>query len=184
MPTNISSYNIEIFPCTTRDIQFQRNARLFSEYNTSNLINQLLTKDGFITTKQDNLASSYLFEFNIHGYNFRIFDNTKQIQSGFQYLISLFDDTATEIYAYITLDDNLRGYQEIIGSDDIENPSTSQYSGLNLVTNISDIPIENTYYLKIAEKQSSTNIWTTPIESYTIINNYNVDITLIDGGTI
>ena len=65
MPTYLSSYNVEIFPCTTRDIQFQRNARLFSEYNTSNLINQLITNDGFIITKQDNLATSYLFEFNI-----------------------------------------------------------------------------------------------------------------------
>lgn len=184
MPTNISSYNIEIFPCTTRDIQFQRNARLFSEYNTSNLINQLLTKDGFIITKQDDLASSYLFEFNIHGYNFRIFNSANEEQSGFQYLTELFNN-ATEIYAYITLDDNLRGYQEITGSDYIENPSISQYSGLNLTTNISEIPNdEYTYSLKIAEKQSSTNIWTTPIESYTIINNYNVDITLIDGGTI
>ena len=183
MPTYLSSYNVEIFPCTTRDIQFQRNARLFSEYNTSNLINQLITNDGFIITKQDNLATSYLFEFNIHGYNFRILGNENT--SGFAYLTSLSDfSDATEIYAYITLDDNLRGYQEITGSDDIENPNTSQYSGLNLVTNISDIPIKNTYYLKIAEKQSSTNIWTTPIESYTIINNYNVDITLIDGGTI
>ena len=71
---NLSSNSIQVYPTSLRTDTYDRNARINSEFNITNLINRLTGRDSFIidgiTTLVDGVINAG--EFNIKGYYFNL----------------------------------------------------------------------------------------------------------------
>lgn len=181
---HIKSNDLKLFPCTKRG-SFQRSARLFSEENTTKLVNNLLDTNGFMITTDTN---SIPVEFNIFGYYFSIANMTLND------IGSKFNDS-TSIYAYITLDgitinDIYTNYE--IQYFDVRDPNSSDenptyyYNGLTFTDEMPTGDSKVLKYIKILEKNDE-NEWQVPKSSlakfnFTSIKNFNID--RIDGGEI
>ena len=150
------SNNILVFPTTKREVN-DRKARLLTEQNLVDIVNRLLDVDSFVITKDFDINGS--FEFNIHGYFFKIDDIGDIIRlivdgetSGGS-TINSGDCIYASIHTFITGD-----YEELYGVD--ENGS---YDGVVFTLNE---PIQNTdKFLKILQYSSSGN-WFVPRSSY------------------
>lgn len=150
------SNNILVFPTTKREVN-DRKARLLTEQNIVGIVNRLLDVDSFVITKNFNINGS--FEFNIHGYFFKIDDIGDIIElivnseaSGGT-PISSGDCIYANIHTFVTGD-----YEELYGID--ENGS---YDGVVFTINE---PLQNTNkFLKILEYSSSYG-WSVPDSSY------------------
>ena len=166
--SNIASGNIVVFPATKRSEDYIRDSRLMSEQNLVGIINHLVDRDAFCITS--NPTSGSPFEFNIHGYYFRV-DDLDYVTSGMN----------SSVYAYIDLANTNNGnFKEISGQDE-EESGTYYYTG---VTFSETAPTEQTdrFSLQILKKVSDS--WVVPSESLIKFNNSAVDFTEIDGGVI
>ena len=64
--SNVASNQITVFPSTRRGT-YQLSARQLSELRISGLINQLIDKEGFIITTEEDYSPESPFEFNLKG---------------------------------------------------------------------------------------------------------------------
>lgn len=101
----LQTNTIEVFPSVKRG-QNQVSARLMSEQAISGIVNNLIDTDGFIITRNITLEGS--FEFNIHGYYFKI-NNINNLTSQFT--------TDTSIYGIIQIKEE-GNYELLQGQDD------------------------------------------------------------------
>lgn len=181
---NITSDNIQVFPSTRRS-SYQVSARLMSESSFTNIVNRLIDTDGFVITPDTDVATSQeshstataydVFEFNVHGYYFKISD-IREVFNSFTSAIS--------IYAKIVLDtpsfDSI--YYELQGQDTndgtTENPNYHYYG----VEFTSSLPSgSNTYYLKLFERAGTSSAWTVPSDSRI---KFRYGLQSVDGGEI
>lgn len=171
----IKSSNIEVFP-STRRADYQLSARLMSEARIAGIINQLVDKEGFVITSEDNYSTSSPFEFNIKGYYFKITD-----------LPSLFLSFAdsTSIYAQIRLQSN-EGYMEIVGQDDahlaVPDGTDGYYYGVNFLS-LQPAEEVNSYFLKLFERSSVSDSWAIVPNSWDKFDSTSLDF-IVDGGKI
>ena len=176
-PIKIQSDNVQVFPSTRRS-NYQVSARLMSESSFANIVNRLIDTEGFVITSDEDVAASQassptttVFEFNIHGYYFKISD-----------VPELFNEfsSATSVYAAITLDvpsvDSI--YYELQGQDNVVG-NVSLYSGVQFYS--SAVTGTNIYCLKLFERQATSSAWLVPQDSRI---KFRLGVQGIDGGEI
>lgn len=145
---NLKSSQISVYPTAVRNDNFDRNARLNSEYNITNLINRLTGRDAFIISGFSNLSIGGDLdpgEFNINGYYFKIPEmvNIEEILTGategdtINLTITIEEmkvDAVTEIV-----------FKQLKGFDTTNDMETSLYTGLAVTkeTNGSLYPANN-----------------------------------------
>ena len=177
----INSDNIVVFPTSHRGAK-QRSARLISESNLIGLANRLLDKDSFVIS--DSIVSSEPFEFNIHGYYFKITSGTAMTN-----LASSIG--GNDIWATIELETTttatLDTFVELKGSDE-EVSGGYEYGGVVFSDENLVLPTDTTnttkFSLKILTKSGSTYV--VPSDSKIKYKASKVfgDITTIDGGDV
>ena len=71
---NLNSTALKVFPSSLRNDEFDRDARLNTEYNITNLINRLTARDAFIISGFDKVESNSLNggQLNVLGYYFNV----------------------------------------------------------------------------------------------------------------
>lgn len=157
---------IIVFP-SARRVNKQASARLMSESSFVNIINKLIETDGFVITPEIDEAPGYLseesFEFNIHGYYFKV--------EHAQDIINLFDSNTNvnSIYANIYLDKNGNFYE--LKGQDYDSNGSWVYQGVTFSdTNLSESSGQDKadYSLLLFNRESDTYgslQWVVPIES-------------------
>ena len=93
----IKSDKISVFPCANRAGSYNVPSRMMSEYNITNIVNQLVDAKEFVITSAVSPTQKTL-EFNIRGYYFNIED--------YNDILSIFtkeDLSGGKIYAVITV---------------------------------------------------------------------------------
>lgn len=171
----LSSDNVSVFPSTRRS-SFQVSARQMSELRIANLINQLIDMEGFIITSPQEFQkdNNKQFEFNIHGYYFKVNDVTK--------LFSQFSDQK-DIYASIRLLEVGNDYVELVGQDDAHTElpdENNTYYGVNFVPSASLGP--NIYSLHLFTRDEE-NEWKIVVNSLYKFDASSLKFS-IDGGKI
>lgn len=171
----LSSDNVSVFPSTRRS-SFQVSARQMSELRIANLINQLIDMEGFIITSPQEFQkdNNKQFEFNIHGYYFKVNDVTK--------LFSQFSDQK-DIYASIRLLEVGNDYVELVGQDDAHTElpdENNTYYGVNFVPSASSGP--NIYSLHLFTRDEE-NEWKIVVNSLYKFDASSLKFS-IDGGKI
>lgn len=130
---NLNSVDVKVYPSSLRNDKYDRNARLNSEYNITNLVNRLTGRDSFVIDGFTSLSTSGVLspgEFNIRGYYFNIL---KEVD------ISSVTEGAVEgdvIYLEIdiksmTVSNDIE-FLQLKGFDTTESASTSVYDGLSI----------------------------------------------------
>lgn len=141
----LQTSTIEVFPSVKRG-KNQVSARLMSEQAISGIVNNLIDTDGFIITR--NITSDGPFEFNIHGYYFKI-DHINNLTNQFS--------TATSIYGIIQIKEE-GNYELLQGQDD-----EGEYRGIEF--NSSSGPTETpetgtkVYSLLLLSRTSTSGTW-------------------------
>lgn len=171
----LSSDNVSVFPSTRRS-SFQVSARQMSELRIANLINQLIDMEGFIITRPEEfqIDNNKKFEFNIHGYYFKVNDVTK--------LFSQFSDQK-DIYASIKLLEVGNDYVELVGQDDAHTElpdENNTYYGVNFVPSASSGT--NIYSLHLFTRDEE-NEWKIVVNSLYKFDASSLKFS-IDGGKI
>lgn len=171
----LSSDNISVFPSTRRS-SFQVSARQLSELRIANIINQLIDMEGFIITTPEEFqtGSKKQFEFNIHGYYFKVNDVTK--------LFSQFSDQK-DIYASIKLLEVGNDYVELVGQDDAHTElpdENNTYYGVNFLP--ATLSGSNIYNLHLFTKDEN-NEWEIVVNSLYKFDASSLKFS-IDGGKI
>ena len=175
----IKSNAINVFPCANRGTAYNLQSRLTSEYNLTNIINQLIDTDSFVIS--NNLSNG--ISFNIHGYYFSVSDYTS---------ITTLDSSWTDVYATITISSDVLVdgviFNELIAtrtagigaSDSLDNDQT-EFTGVAF----SNSPAEgdNTYSLHILHRDSTGSSWYIPPESTVkfVTNSTRRSIKIDDG---
>lgn len=194
----LNSEDVTIFPSTRRATTYVKS-KLMSEASVVNIINKLVDKDSFVITEdkdtvdEKNSYANSAFEFNIHGYYFRV-------EKG-----SLLFDLATgknRIYANIVVDESL-DFPEIVGIDTTDKTTPTEetlyyYNGLRITL---DNPLKTStdgtiYSLQLFEKYQGNpagwvvptygaekSAWIVPASSRIKFNQYSLNLN-IDGGEI
>lgn len=163
----INSNSIDVFPCANRGGNHNLQSRLTSEYNLTNIINQLIDQDSFVITT--SLTSGGPLSFNIHGYYFNVLNYNDIINLGI---------SGDDIYASIRIKANtstggvifhelsVGGTEENEGSGlDDNDPTNGLFRGI-IFTSPSDIPDaggDQIYSLHILHRDSG--VWSIPQES-------------------
>ena len=176
----INSNAINVFPCANRGTAYNLQSRLTSEYNLTNIINQLIDVDSFVITTQINSDQKAL-SFNIHGYYFNVTDYTS---------ITNLDTSWTDVYAQITIAHNeLEGglvFDELTvnGTEDVA-------TDLDVDTNFTGVAFTGTkpseeqdhYSLHILHRDSTSSDWYIPPESTVkfVTNSTRRSIKIDDG---
>lgn len=175
----LNTDKIKVFP-STRRVGTQVDARLMTEASMVGLINQLINKKGFIITPKLNTETGYdpakEFEFNIHGYYFRINQASD--------ITTLVGNAGLNkiVYAHIAVDNSsTTQYHELIGQDD-----TNVYKGLYIDLTPPDefdahLSNADYYHLKLFKANAAGTKWLIADESYAKFNESSVDLD-IDGG--
>ena len=124
------SSQIKVFPTTKRNDIYDRSARLPTEYNLTNIINRLTSRDSFIIDGLSILSNQLQTgSFNIHGYYF-------ELKS--PYNLSTFNPSENQLLCLnLTLkESNVSGstFIEIISGDQNQSSqsSNSDYEGLTI----------------------------------------------------
>ena len=176
----INSNAINVFPCANRGSDYNLQSRLTSEYNLTNIINQLIDQDSFVITSV--LTTDGPLAFNIHGYYFNVSNYTSITGLGL----------GNDIYAYIRVFSSTSNgvvFQELGTSgteEGTELDSNSTFMGVNFVATQEEVPTSgdnNFYYsLHILHSDNGTN-WTIPEESTVkfITNSTRRSIRIDDG---
>lgn len=168
------STNIVVFPTTKRELN-DRKSRLLTEQNLVDIVNRLLDVKSFVITK--NFVYTDSFEFNIHGYFFKIANIgslvdlivNSEITNG----LVLNDNSCiyANIHTFVTGD-----YEELYGHDD-----NGSYDGVVFTMNN---PLSNTdKWLKILQYSTRLSEWVVPGESYAKFNGMSL-MSPIDCGEI
>ena len=102
---NIPSTSINVYPTSKRDDNYDRNARVNSEYNITHLVNRLTNRDAFAITEipistNQGVISLGPCQFSIKGYFFEITDSIDITSVGFPI------NTDSILYAVIKLKEN------------------------------------------------------------------------------
>lgn len=176
----LNSENILVFPSTKRGSK-QVSARLLSEATLTSIVNKFLDTDGFVITSEDEYGLDNPFEFNIHGYYFRV-ATTREI-------INSLANSTLAIYANIILKEE-GNYLQLQGQDDeTVDPNTSIvtssiYKGINFSDNGPIVSGDGTVYsLLILQRDSTNSEWYVPADSRYKFTKESLDIE-IDGGII
>lgn len=151
---NINSSSISVFPCANRGQEYDLYSRLTSEYNLTNIINQLVDADGFVISYD---SSGNTLSFNIHGYFFNVTDVNSIING-----LTTEDTTVEDIYGVITVRTTVSNWTEL-GNVGIELDENSLFTGINFVASEPTDVSVNTYYLRLLTKNGET--WEVPQES-------------------
>lgn len=173
--SNVASNQITVFPSTRRGT-YQLSARQLSELRISGLINQLIDKEGFIITTEEDYSPESPFEFNLKGYYFRA-SSAQVIQNSIT--------TGNNIYANIKLD-TIQGtdYTELVGQDDTH-ASIPDDAGIYYGISFTSTPItdEGYYNLHLFTRDSSSSPWKLVLNSYYKFESSSLDF-IVDGGEI
>ena len=155
MSSYLASNKIDVFPSTHR-AGYETTARLITEANLINLINQLLDRESFIITNEENFSTATDLEFNIHGYYFKA--NKAALLA-----LDAFPSANDIIEASITLSSS-GDYTTLSGSDE-----SSEYKGLafNIVSQATD-DTSTTFYLPIVKYEN--NSWKLLTSNYKLID--------------
>lgn len=157
----INSNSINVFPCANRGTAYNLQSRLTSEYNLTNIINQLIDTDSFVITNV--LTTDGPLAFNIHGYYFNV--------SNYQDITNL-DSSWTDVYAQITIAHNeLEGglvFHELTvnGTEDVSTnlDGDTTFDGVEF-TGTKPTEAQDHYYLHILHRNSTSSDWYIPPES-------------------
>lgn len=168
---NIASDKILVFPSTRRG-DTQRSARLVSEQSLTTLVNQLLDKDSFVITKE--FDGNKPFEFNIHGYYFKIATGTDLLG------IATALGNPTHVWANITLEETTTTPQ----NDTFVELKWGDDNGSYLGVDFTDGEGSGDYHLEVLTKEGGS--YDVPTESTVKFNVSRVfgDVAVIDGGEI
>lgn len=171
----LATENVVVFPSTKR-ANNQVSARLLTEQAIVGIVNKLIESDGFVITPDEKVFDSHYFEFNIHGYYFKV--------SAVKLITDLFnlDGNVLNIYGNIIIEKS-GNYDELFGQDD-----DNQYKGIQFTST----PLEDTskeiYSLLLFTRDNADGDWYVPTSSrirYTFnsinISTANADL---DGGEI
>lgn len=176
----IASDKIEVFPSVKRANK-QVSARLMSEESVSSIVNKFLDKSGFVITSADSFSYNNPFEFNIHGYYFKV-DSTRSI-------INAVNSNALKIYANIVLATE-GNYTLLQGQDDeTVDPvsgevTASEYQGVQFSVGSPITSSSGTCYsLLILERASTSATFEVPAASWYKFNDSSVEID-VDGGIV
>lgn len=163
---NLKSNSVEVYPSTRRDTSYQKTSRMFNERNAIAPIKHLAENSSYVITTEFDANGA--FEFVIDGYYFKI--NPARV---------LIEDAGTslKIFGYIILD-TMNAITELYGVDD---PTTSLYTGLNIVNNT--VPNNSSASLLLLSRETSSGSWTIPNKSTIRYSRNTIDID-IDGGII
>ena len=156
---NINSSSISVFPCANRGQEYDLYSRLTSEYNLTNIINQLVDTDGFVISYEINGKGT--LSFNIHGYFFNVTD-VNSIINGLTTEATTEDTTVENIYGVITLR-TVSNWTELgkVGAEIVDEDSS--FTGIDFVASKPVDVSANTYYLHLLAKNGET--WEVPQES-------------------
>ena len=169
----INSNAINVFPCANRGKAYNLQSRLTSEYNLTNIINQLIDVDSFVITTQINSDQKAL-SFNIHGYYFNVADYTS---------ITNLDASWTDVYAQITIASNkvdglVFNELTIVGTEDVD----TDFTGVDF-TGTKPAEAQDHYSLHILHRDSTSSAWYIPPESTVkfVTNSTRRSIKIDDG---
>lgn len=177
----IKSNAINVFPCANRGTAYNLQSRLTSEYNLTNIINQLIDTDSFVIS--NNLSNG--ISFNIHGYYFSVSDYTS---------ITNLNSSWTDVYATITISSDVlvdgvifnelivTGTEDTSTNDSLDNDQT-EFTGVEFSN--SPASGDNTYSLHILHRDSISSSWYIPPESTVkFVTNSNKRSIKIDDGEL
>lgn len=172
----IKSNAINVFPCANRGTAYNLQSRLTSEYNLTNIINQLIDTDSFVIS--NNLSNG--ISFNIHGYYFNVIDYTS---------ITNLDTSWTDVYAEITIASNTVDGLVFNELTTVETEDVA--TDLDADTNFTGIAFTGTkpaeaqyhYSLHILHRDSMSSDWYIPPESTVkfVTNSTKRSIKIDDG---
>ena len=154
----IESSNIVVFPCANRSEDYNLQSRVMSEYNMTNIINQLTERDSFVIS--DTVDTGIPFEFNIHGYYFCVADYSKITEK-------FTGETDNKIYAVISINEQQKDnviYKElaIIPSEQTSlDDSNGMFCGLGFVSSVE----EPSSYYKLLILEKHEGLWVIPKNS-------------------
>lgn len=180
----IESTNIGVFPSANRGDNYNLQARLTSEYNLTNIVNQLLDKDAFVITPK--VSKDGEFAFNIHGYYFCIYNITTFLnKSDFT--------SATTIWAYIKIasavnaiaDTSEKVYYQLVDTSGEGGSPLDRDAGFTGVNFMSSQPADGDgiYMLQLLDKVGSS--WVVHPESLIKFTTDSVHKSIsIDDGTL
>ena len=138
----INSSYIDVFPSTKRNSQ--RSARLLTEANLISIINQIVDKDAFVITQEYTGSGTDSFEFNIHGYYFKVTPQNAIATLGTNNVwakitLSVTTPPTPQGDTFVELDGQDDGtyYEGVVFSDSEPVLSTNEYS-LQLLTKVNN----------------------------------------------
>lgn len=193
----LSSNNITVFPCSNRGKGYNLGARLTSEYNLTNIVNQLLNVEAFVISPSYGtpVSTETSISFNILGYYFNV--------ASINDILDLFSGESPEdIYACIrvntftttkngetldlqeltTLDSTTASDANMnVDLDTVDESGSSVFMGVQFTKTDPGISDDVTSYLHILHYDGST--WNIPEDSYIKFtsNNSTRAVTIDDG---
>lgn len=174
----INSNSINVFPCANRGTAYNLQSRLTSEYNLTNIINQLIDTDSFVITNV--LTTDGPLAFNIHGYYFNV--------SNYQTITNL-DPSWTDVYAEITIasttiDGITFNELTVNGTEDVSTnlDGDTTFDGVAFTGTKPDEKQDH-YYLHILHRDLTSSGWCIPPESTVkfVTNSTRRSIKIDDG---
>lgn len=193
----LSSNTITVFPCSNRGHGHNLGARLTSEYNLTNIVNQLLNVEAFVISPSygTSVSTETSISFNILGYYFNV--------ASISDILDLFPGESPEdIYACIrvnmftttksgetlnlqeltTLDSTTASDTNMnVDLDTVDESGSSVFMGVQFTTTNPSTNDDVTSYLHILHYDGST--WNIPEDSYIKFtsNNSTRAVTIDDG---
>lgn len=164
---NLSSENVDVFPCVGRRIATKRSARLVSEKMLTSLVNNLLDRNSFVISFDSTHDNTV--QFNLYGYFFSVTLGD---------ISTLLGANADKVYASITLL-NTEAFLQISGQDEIpQGGSEYIYTGLLLSDSKQESPsVVGGELHSILLLEKTNNTWDVPQDSYV---KYTIDGGVID----
>lgn len=193
----LSSNNIAVFPCSNRGQGYNLGARLTSEYNLTNIVNQLLNVEAFVISPSygTSISTDTSISFNILGYYFNV--------ASINDILDLFkDENPEDIYACIrvntftttksgetlnlqeltTLDSTTASDANMnVDLDTVGESGSSVFMGVQFTKTNPSVSDDVTSYLHILHYDGDT--WNIPEDSYIKFtsNNSTRAVTIDDG---
>lgn len=165
---NLPSNQIRVFPCANRGASYNLDSRLTTEYNLTNIINQLTDTKKFVITNFVD-SDNKVLEFNINGYYFSVSDYTNIVNN--IYLEGTPAEIDDCIYAEIFIDENSTN---IVFNELSVNTTEDEEAGV-----FNGVTFDNTYN----EEQNSLKLlvytsdgWKIPLESKIRYNKHSISI--------
>lgn len=173
---NLPSNQIRVFPCANRGASYNLDSRLTTEYNLTNIINQLTDTKKFVITNAISVANTQL-EFNINGYYFSVSDYNNIVSGIYPEESAL--QTGDSIYAEIAINEHATDiiFNELSVTTADDEGAEPIFDGVTFNSNYR----EEKNSLKILVYNSSAGAWEIPLESKI---RYNKNSVSIDNGEL